>query len=423
MSGAKRHRSDEHREFSVEEKECGAVWLENVPTNVSVVSLVSKLVSVSGNKLSPRQVKTRPRAARGGILVEFDPKPLSAVVYQIADRLGFPELVVHPPASVKQDPASSVVMFKVPVHHLDEDLMTYMIPAPLAVERFQKQVNGSSAVKVTFKDPNEASQAVANGIKFGSRYYKCSPFVVAPSVFCHRCKQVGDQHVDCVVVCANCTGDHPTSLCKSNVKKCLRCGEPHVLFKCPEILKKRAEAIKRKQEAISGRNGRSYKDAVNRGLEGRIDPQFAQFVVTVVLETALKAFRSIMIENDFLQEEDYNELEMGALLKEEMSKSLSSQLSVKSLISQFKNIQPVEDVKMDIDPAEQSSQPIVMPKVISQKNSSRLPKHKNPGSGGHTSVISSDHKQCPFCEKMFHYKGLGPHVKSCAEKHEAETIE
>jgi hypothetical protein len=158
-------------------------------------------------------------------------------------------------------------------------------------------------------------------------------------------------------------------------------------------------------------------------LEGRIDPHFAQFVVTVVLETALKAFRSIMIENDFLQEEDYNELEMGALLKEEMSKSLSSQLSVKSLISQFKNIEPVDDVKMDIDPAEQSSQPIVIPKVISQKNSSRLLKHKNPGSGGHTSVISSDHKQCPFCEKMFHSKGMGSHVKSCAEKHEVETIE
>jgi len=313
----------------------------------------------------------------------------------------------HPPKSIKSDPACFVVMFDVSSFHQEDDLVTFMVPPPVAVERFKKvNAGGTSAVKVTFRSPADAKYALENGIKFGTKFYRCKAYVNAPNVFCSRCKQIGDQHVECDVYCAKCSGKHPTSLCDSNQIKCLRCSGGHILYHCPEIRKRRAEAIKRKQEVLSGKSRRSYKDAVVG--EAGMNEAFVQFIVKTVSQVFMRSLRQVLIETQILPEEDYDELEMETLLKEQMEKNFAQQTDVKSLISEFRvgskvvgNLpsDPSMDGKMDTD------------------TDANMVDHTFSASGKVSVTQDALKKTCPHCFVPYMAKGFATHVKFCAQKH------
>ena len=69
-----------------------AISLKNVPDDISVVNLVSTIVQCYNGKLFLKNVKASPRSQRGGILLRFDPKPLSRVLNDIAESLEIPDL-------------------------------------------------------------------------------------------------------------------------------------------------------------------------------------------------------------------------------------------------------------------------------------------------------------------------------------------
>lgn len=264
-NGPKRARFGEKVVFSDAEKSCGAVWFEGLPTGVSVVSLSQRIVGASNGKLQEINVRVRPRAQRGGVLVHFEPKALSAVAYEIAESLGFHELRVHPPTQAREDSKNDVVIFNVPTVHVDEDLLYFLDPKPIKVERFKRRDGSvSRTVRVFFSNPIDAQKALRDGVKLDRIILRCKPYVSAPPVFCRRCKEFGSQHLDCAVVCAKCGGNHATSKCHSDASEsdivCLKCKGPHLFFKCPEVAKRRAQAVKHKQGSNFGR--KSYKEAL-----------------------------------------------------------------------------------------------------------------------------------------------------------------
>lgn len=406
----KRPRVREALVLSESEKTCGAVWFEGLPDGVSVVSLSKRIVDASNGKLQHGNIRVRPRSQRGGVLVHFEPKSLSSVAYEISDSLGFSDIRVHPPTQARETSRSDVVVFNVPTIHADEDLLYFFEPKPAKVERFKRRDGTiSRTVRVSFTSPLDSQTALQNGIKLDRLILRCKPFVSAPPVFCRRCKQFGEQHTDCAVVCAKCSANHPTSLCSASPEdydvECLKCKGPHLFFKCPEVSKRRAEAIRRRQNNFSGR--KSYKDVLVSSNQSRID------VGSIVQNTAFSLIPSIIAAT-------LGELSGHGYLGEyELTDDFFSH--VQELVVQGFNFDKfsadlVEEHESksshDIDPSQSSHSvsknlPLVDEDDVSV---SGISDHSQ------ASTVSAFKVACRYCGVLFHKKGLKTHEVACFKK-------
>lgn len=63
----------------------------------------------------------RPKSQRGGVLVHFQPKSLSAVAYEVYQSLNFDELRVHPLSEARGISKTDVVVLNFPTFHADGD--------------------------------------------------------------------------------------------------------------------------------------------------------------------------------------------------------------------------------------------------------------------------------------------------------------
>lgn len=413
---SKRHKavsSEEEKTFSAADRQCGAVWFDNVPTHVPVTSLVQLLVDKSGSRLTPENIIASPRSDRGGILLKFEPKKYSDLAYELAPRLDFSGISVHPPSSVSNEAKLECVCFGVPTHHTDVDLLFFFNPRPVSAVRFVRKSGGSSTptntVKLTFQSEDVVKTVIQDGIRLGRARKRCKPFVKAPIVFCRRCKKPGGQHSDCEVICGWCQGKHATSLCEAKqrqeVPKCLRCSGEHAYFNCPEVRKLRADAVKRKQNQLSGHDPKAGNNVVSQS-GGRVSPlHLAKQITPIIVEVVLQ-----MLEAKQIVSPD----DRDAILKlaRDASQEVLSTV-VNKVASEFPDA--LSDSKQSFT------------EVVSGKSSRKrsIDSGKMDGveftqvkstSSSSSSLDSAveEKQECKYCNRLFFKKGLGPHEKACA---------
>lgn len=419
-NGPKRARLGEKVVFSDIEKSCGAVWFEGLPAGVSVVSLSQRLVGASNGKLQMVNIRARPRSQRGGVLVNFEPRQLSSVAYDVFDSLGFSDIRVHPPAQAREGIQNDVVVFNVPTIHVDEDLMHFFEPKPIKVERFKRRDgNASRTVRVFFSNHSDAQQALQYGIKLDRTILRCKPYVSAPPVFCRRCKEFGSQHLDCAVVCAKCGDNHPTSKCSSHTSDtdivCLKCKGSHLFFKCPEVAKRRAHAVKLRQGGVANR--KSYKEVL-------VSPRQSELQVTEVVEnTAFSLIPSII-------EAVLGELSgLGALGDTELSDEFFfsvQELVVKSFDFDKFSLEIVESSKYEF------KDPIAFSGVSYSSEAKNIAPNENEDDDVSISGNSSQSQisspaifkvPCKVCGVPYHKKGLRTHETFCLRKQKRKPLQ
>lgn len=392
--------SSEEKTVSEAERQCGAVWFDNVPTHVSVTELVKQLVAKSGSQLTSENIIPSPRSDRGGILLKFEPKKYSELAYELAARLEWPDVHAHPPNSVLNESKMECVCFGIPTHHTEIDLLFFFNPRPVSVVRFSRKNGNTSSptntVKLTFASQDIVNSVVEKGILLGRARKRCKPYVKSPTVFCRRCKKPGPQHMDCEIMCGWCQGKHATSLCEAKQRqeapKCLRCSGEHAYFNCPEVRKLRSDAVKRKQNQISGHNPKLPHAGGAAAPPGVSLLEVAQQLVPIVIDAVLKMLQS----GGFIAPEDVKKVQ------ESTSKDVLS--VVKDQFSDAKQQQQSSYVKV----ASRYSQAGV--DALDTMQGVEFTTVKAPSS----SSSSKDEKiACKHCNKLYFKKGLGPHEKSC----------
>jgi len=390
--------SAEEKTVSVAERQCGAVWFDNVPTHVSVTELVKQLVAKSGTQLSSENIVPSPRSDRGGILLKFEPKKNSELAYELAARLEWPDIHAHPPNSVLNESKMECVCFGIPTHHTEVDLLFFFNPRPVSVVRFSRKNGNTSAptntVKLTFASQDIVNSVVENGILLGRARKRCKPYVKSPTVFCRRCKKPGPQHMDCEIMCGWCQGKHATSLCEAKqrqeVPKCLRCSGEHAYFNCPEVRKLRADAVKRKQNQMTGKNPKLPNAAAAAGAPSVSLLEVAQQLVPIVIESVLKMLESngFIAPDDMKQVQELTSKDVLSVVKDQFADSKLKPSNVKAASRYSQENVDALDTMQGVE--------FTSVKAPSSSSSSK-----------------DDKIACKQCNKLFFKKGLGPHEKAC----------
>ena len=138
-----------------------------------------------------------------------------------------------------------LIMKNVSLHSTDAESLNELQKQFPSCDTFKRFISASGkslpVAKVTFKDNQDANNALNDGVYLGNMYIKPEKYLPAKQpTRCFNCNKFGHVSNFCrnTPVCAKCSQPHKTDQCTEHTHKCCNCGQNHPAYtkSCPTYL-------------------------------------------------------------------------------------------------------------------------------------------------------------------------------------------